>query len=128
FRGALASALAAHEDVEVVAHASGGKTAVRLGAELRPDVVLIDLRLPDLDDLAATRAILEQNESVRIVALTVMAEESDIAAAIEAGACGYLLKDSTIDYVVAAVRAAASGTAWLSPRAARALLDRMRLN
>lgn len=126
FRVGLASLLAASEDIEIVAQASSGKMAVRLARELRPDVVLMDLRLPDLDGPGATREILEHDESVRVVILTVVAEEVDIAAAVGAGACGYLLKDSAIEDVVAAVHAAAMGTAWLSPRAAQALLQRMR--
>ena len=126
FRVGLVAELAELEDVEVVAQASGGKMAVRLAGELRPDVVLMDVRLPDLDGLAATEAILKQNESTRVVALTVMAEQSDIEAAVAAGACGYLLKDSPIADVAAAIRAAASGTSWLSPRAAQALLEHMK--
>jgi two-component system, NarL family, nitrate/nitrite response regulator NarL len=126
FRVGLASVLAAHRNLEVVAQASGGKMAVRLARELQPDVVLMDLRMPDLSGPAATEAILADNESVRVVALTVMAGESDVAAAVSAGACGYLLKDSAVDDVVVAIRAAASGTAWLSPRAAEALLEHVR--
>ena len=74
----------------------------------------------------ATKAILEHNPTIRVLALTVTSDESDVAAAIVAGACGYLLKDSPIDDVVEAVRAAARGVAWLSPRAAEVLLDRIR--
>lgn len=126
FRVGLASALSEYPDIEVLAQASRGSLAVRLAAELRPDVVLLDLRLSDLDGLAATEAILKENEDARIVILTVIAEESDFAAAINAGACGYLLKDAPVDDVVAAIRAAATGTAWLAPQAAQALLERMR--
>jgi DNA-binding NarL/FixJ family response regulator len=126
FRVGLASALATYEDIEVVAQASGGKMAVRLAAELRPDVILMDLRMPDLDGLDATRQILEADPSGRVVALTMAAGEADVAAAIAAGMSGYLIKDAPIDDVIAAIRAAVSGTAWLSPRAARAVLDRMR--
>jgi DNA-binding NarL/FixJ family response regulator len=126
FRVGLASMLGAHEDIEVVAQASRGNMAVRLASELRPDVVLMDMRLPDLSGPEATRAIVDHDGTVRVVALTVMAEESDIAEEVCAGACGYLLKDSPIEDVVAAIRAAADGTAWLSPRAAQTVLERMR--
>jgi two-component system, NarL family, response regulator LiaR len=126
FRIGLASALATCEDIEVVAQASGGRMAIRLAAELRPDVILMDLRMPAVDGLEATRQILEADPSARVVALTVAAEEADVAAAITAGASGYLIKDSPIDDVITAIRAAVSGTAWLSPRAARTVLDRMR--
>jgi DNA-binding NarL/FixJ family response regulator len=126
FRAGLSSVLAGHPGIEVVAQASGGKIGIRLARELRPDVVLMDLRMPDLDGPAATRAILENDPDARVLALTVASDESDVAAAVVAGACGYLLKDSPIDDVVEAVRATARGVAWLSPRAAEALLDRIR--
>lgn len=126
FRVGLASALAAYEDIEVVAQASGGKMAVRLATELRPDVILMDLRMPNLDGLEATTKILKADPSARVVVLTVAAGEADVTAAITAGASGYVIKDAPIDDVISAIRAAVSGTAWLSPRAARAVLDRMR--
>ena len=126
FRVGLVSILTACEDIEVVAQTASGKMAVRLARELDPDVVLMDMRLPDLDGPASTRAILEHHASVRVVMLTVIADEADVAAAIGAGACGYLLKDSAIEDVVTAVRAAATGASWLSPRAAETVLNRMR--
>jgi DNA-binding NarL/FixJ family response regulator len=126
FRVGLASALEAYKEIEVVAQASGGKMAVRLAAELRPDVILMDLRMPSFDGLQATSEIIKADPSARVVALTVAAEEGDVAAAIAAGASGYVLKDAPLDDVITAIRAAVSGTAWLSPRAARAVLDRMR--
>jgi DNA-binding NarL/FixJ family response regulator len=82
--------------------------------------------MPHVHGLEATSQILKANPSARVVALTVAAGEADVAAAITAGASGYVIKDAPIDDVVAAIRAAVSGTAWLSPRAARAVLDRMR--
>lgn len=126
FRVGLASALEGYEDVEVIAQASGGRMAIRLAAELRPDVILMDLRMPNIDGLEAISEILKADPGARVVALTVAASEADVAAAIRAGASGYVIKDAPIDDVVAAVRAAVSGTAWLSPRAAQAVLDRMR--
>jgi DNA-binding NarL/FixJ family response regulator len=126
FRVGLTSELEDHEDLEVIAQASGGRMAVRLAKELGPDVVLMDLRMPDFDGLQATRAILEHDPSMRVVALTVLSEESEIEAALAAGACGYVLKEASSDDVVAAVRAAAHGTAWLSPGAAETLLRHIR--
>ena len=100
--------------------------AVRLAGELQPDVVLMDVRMPDLEGPAATREILASHPSTRIVALTVVSDESDVAAAVEAGASGFLPKDTPIDRLVLAVRAAANGVAWLSPRAAEVVLGRVR--
>ena len=126
FRTGLSSLLAAEPDIEVAAQASGGVAAVRLARELKPDVVLMDLRMPDLDGDEATRQILGDTPDARIVVLTVVAEEAAVTAAVRAGACGYLIKDSPIEEVASAVRAAASGKAWLSARAAGALLDHVR--
>jgi DNA-binding NarL/FixJ family response regulator len=126
FRTGLASLLGAQADMEVVAQASGGRMGVRLAAELEPDVVLMDLRMPDLEGAEATREILHRHPATRVVALTVLSEESDVASAMEAGACGFLAKDTPIDDVIVAVRAAAQGGAWLSPRAAEVVLGRMR--
>jgi DNA-binding NarL/FixJ family response regulator len=92
---------------------------------MAPDVVLLDMRLPDLDGCEAAAEILSRDPSVRVVMLTVAAGESDIAAALGAGASGYVLKDSPIPDVLAAIRAAAGGNAWLSPRAARTVLERL---
>jgi DNA-binding NarL/FixJ family response regulator len=126
FRTGLAHYLGEQPDLEVVAQASGGRMGIRLALELGPDVVLMDLRLPDLDGIAATREILRARPQTRIVALTVATGDADIAAALNAGACAFLVKDSPIEDVAAAVRAAASGSAWLSPRAAEAVLGRLR--
>jgi len=128
FRAGLASLLAAQPDIEVVAQASGGRGGVRLAQELRPDVVLMDVRMPDVEGPEATREILELNPSIRVLALTVVSDDADVAAVVEAGACGFLAKDTPIEGVVVAVRAAAQGVAWLSPRAAEVVLGRMRRN
>jgi DNA-binding NarL/FixJ family response regulator len=126
FRTGLASLLGAQPGIEVVAQASGGRMGVRLANELQPDVVLMDVRMPDLEGPEATREILEQNPSIRVVALTVVSDDADVASVVEAGASGFLAKDTPIDGVVLAVRAAANGVAWLSPRAAEVVLGRVR--
>jgi DNA-binding NarL/FixJ family response regulator len=126
FRTGLASLLDSQPDIEIVAQASSGRAGVRLAGEMRPDVVLMDLRMPDLEGPEATREILERDPGMRVLALTVVSESSAVTAAMEAGACGFLAKDTAIDGITAAVRAAAQGGAWLSPRAAEVVLGRIR--
>ena len=126
FRTGLASLLASQPDIEVVAQASGGRMGVRLAEELRPDVVLMDLRMPDLDGPGATRQILALHPATRVLVLTVASDSADVESALEAGATGFMAKDTPIDTVVVAVRAAAQGVAWLSPRAAELVLGRVR--
>jgi DNA-binding NarL/FixJ family response regulator len=126
FRTGLSLLLEAQPDIEIVAQASGGRMGVRLAAELRPDVVLMDLKMPDLQGVEATRAIVEHEPSTRVVALTVSDEEPNVAAIMQAGACGFVVKGDPIEQVVVAVRAAAQGATWLSPRAADLVLGRLR--
>lgn len=126
FRAGLASLLNAQVGIEVVAQASGGRMGVRLADELQPDVVLMDVRMPDLEGPEATREIVDQHPSIRVVALTVVSDDADVAAVVQAGASGFLAKDTPVDSVVLAVRAAANGVAWLSPRAAEVILGRVR--
>jgi DNA-binding NarL/FixJ family response regulator len=126
FRTGLASLLGAQSDIEVIAQASGGRMGVRLADELRPDVVLMDLRMPDVDGTEATFSIVQRNPSMRVLALTAASEDAVVAAAMQAGASGFLAKDTPIDEVVTAVRAAARGASWLSPRAAEVVLGRLR--
>lgn len=126
FRSGLSTLLSAEPGVEVLGQASGGQTGVRLARELRPDVVLMDMRMPDLSGPDATRQIVADNPGIRVLALTVAAEDADVATALAAGACGFLAKDTPIDTIVVAIRAAASGAAWLSPRAAEVVLGRIR--
>ena len=126
FRAGLASLLAEQDDFDVIGQVSGGRRAVQLAAELKPDVVLMDLSMPDLDGSKATRLIAEADPDVRIVVLTVLSDETAVAAAVRAGACGYLIKDSPMSEVFSAVRAAADGTSWFSARAAIALRGHLR--
>jgi DNA-binding NarL/FixJ family response regulator len=126
FRTGLATLLDAQPDIEVTAQCSSGRAGIRLAMEMHPDVVLMDLRMPDVDGADATRAILEHDPGGRVVALTVVSDASAVAEAMEAGACGFMAKDTAIDDVTAAVRAAAQGGAWLSPGAAEVVLGRIR--
>jgi DNA-binding NarL/FixJ family response regulator len=126
FRTGLATLLDAQPDIEVAAQCSSGRAGIRLAREMRPDVVLMDLRMPDIEGLDATRAILEEDPGMRVVVLTVVADAAAVAAALEAGACGFMAKDTAIVDVAAAVRAAAQGGAWLSPAAAEVVLGRIR--
>jgi two-component system, NarL family, response regulator LiaR len=126
FRAGLASLLSAEDGIDVVGQASGGKMGVRLATELRPDVVLMDVRMPDLGGPEATRLILEREPDIKVLALTVSSDDADVSAVLQAGAVGFLAKDTPIDSLVVAVNAAASGAAWLSPRAAEVVLGRIR--
>ena len=126
FRTGLASLLRQQPGIEVVAQASGGRMGVRLAAELQPDVVLMDLRMPDLEGPDATRQILAQQPNMRVLVLTVASGTADVEAALEAGACGFVAKDTPPDEIAVAVGAAAQGAAWLSPRAADVVLGRVR--
>jgi NarL family two-component system response regulator LiaR len=126
YRTGISTLLAAEDGVEVVAQASCGRVGVRLSRELRPDVVLMDLQMPDLDGVEATRLILAEQPAARVLVLTVVSDDDKVSAAISAGASGFLLKDVPVDQVAMAVRAAADGSAWLSPRAAEIVLGRMR--
>ncbi len=126
FRAGLSSLLGAQSDIEVVAQASGGRMGIRLADELRPDVVLMDLSMPDVEGTEATRGILERHPATRVLVLTVSTDDGDVEAALNAGACGYIAKDTPVASVAVAVRAAAQGVAWLSPRAAEVVLGRVR--
>ena len=122
-RAGLERLLATMEDIEVVAGAEDGAQAVELVAEHRPDVVLMDLSMPNLNGIEATKKIVEANEGVQVVVLTSFADRAQIEAALDAGAVGYLLKDADPEDVIRGVRAAARGESPLAPKAARALLQ-----
>jgi NarL family two-component system response regulator LiaR len=126
YRAGLSSLLGSAEEIEIVAQASGGRMGVRLALELKPDVVLMDMRMPDTDGPTATEQILAADPEIRVVALTVASTDSDVGRALVAGACGYLLKESPVEDVVTAIKAAYGGASWLSPRAAEAVLDMVR--
>lgn len=125
-RSGLAGMLALEPDLEVVGEAADGAQAVALVAELVPDIVLMDLRMPILDGAAATALITGERPGVRVLVLTTYETDTDILRAVEAGATGYLLKDTPRDQLVAGVRAAARGESALSPSVARRLVQQLR--
>ena len=116
--------LDAREDLEVVAEAADGNEAVSAVAEHRPDVVLMDIRMPSQDGIAATRRIVEAGASARVIMLTTFDLDDLVVAALRAGASGFLLKDAQAAELVHAVRVVAGGDALLAPAVTRRLLDR----
>jgi two-component system NarL family response regulator len=122
FRRGLNMVLETEDDIEVVAEAEDGVAAVAKVAELAPDVVLMDVRMPRMNGIAATREIREAFPATKIVMLTVSDEEDDLFDAVKAGANGYLLKEISIEEVADAVRAVFNGRSLLSPSMAGKLL------
>jgi DNA-binding NarL/FixJ family response regulator len=116
----------ADEGFDVVGEASDGEEAVRLAGELLPDVVLMDVSMPELDGVEATRRIRASLPSVRVVMLTMHADQEVLVEAIRAGADGYLVKDCSVDEVAEAVRQAAAGQTSLTPELAASMLVEVR--
>jgi DNA-binding NarL/FixJ family response regulator len=125
-RAGLSQLLATFPEVELVAVAADGDEAVALAAEHRPDVVLMDLEMPVLDGIEATRRIRAAQPEVAVVVLTSFSDRDRILRALDAGAAGYLLKDAEPSELARAIDAAARGEAPLDPKAARALLSARR--
>ncbi|MBI2864805.1 MAG: response regulator transcription factor [Chloroflexi bacterium] len=122
-RSGLAAFLLGFDDMEIAGEAAGGRDAIRICGEVRPDVVLMDLVMPDVDGAAATRAIREAYPEVQVIALTSFKEEELVQAALRAGAIGYLLKNVSADELAKAIRSAKAGLPTLAPEAARVLLQ-----
>lgn len=125
-RSGLSGLLAVEDDLQVVGEAADGEQAVALAHALRPDLVLMDLRMPVLDGASATARIISEVPGTRVLVLTTYETDADILRAVEAGATGYLLKDTPRAELVAGVRAAARGEAALSPSVARRLVQQVR--
>jgi DNA-binding NarL/FixJ family response regulator len=121
-RAGLVELLGAAEDIEVVATAADGKGALGTVSEHRPEVVLMDLSMPGVGGIEATRNIVADHPGIRVIALTSSSGSSEVLGALDAGAIGYLLKDASPDELRGAIRAAARGESPLSPRAARAVI------
>jgi DNA-binding NarL/FixJ family response regulator len=122
-RAGFSALLDAQPDLEVVGQAGDGAEAVVLAAELQPDVILMDVRMPVLDGLAATEQILAVSRSPRVIMLTTFDLDDYVYAALRAGASGFLLKHSTPDELAAAVRIVAAGDALLAPSVTRRLVE-----
>jgi DNA-binding NarL/FixJ family response regulator len=118
--------VAAEQDLEVVGEAATGGEALALVPRVRPDVALVDLRMPELDGVATIRALGERHPDVRVLVLTTFDSDRDVVSAIEAGATGYLLKDAPRAELFRAIRAAARGEAVLAPAAATRLVGQLR--
>jgi DNA-binding NarL/FixJ family response regulator len=114
------------QGVNVVGEAANGQKAIQLAGELAPDVVIMDLNMPGLTGVETTRKLAGVAPLTRVVVLTISADDDDVMDAVMAGACGYLLKDSSIQDLIVGIRAAAAGESLISPQIAGKLLQRLR--
>lgn len=125
-RDGLSSMFAREPEFEVLGEASDGAEALRLAETLRPDVILMDLRMPGMDGVTAITELAKRRAPVRVLVLTTYDTDSHVLPAIEAGATGYLLKDAPREELLRAVKSAAAGDAVLSPSVAARLMNRVR--
>lgn len=123
FRQGVRSILEAEDGLRVAGEAANGREAVRYALQVKPDVILMDIQMPDLDGVAATKEILGEWPEARVIILTMYRQDRYVFEAIKVGARGYLLKDSGADDLVAAVRKVAEGETLLSPELAASILD-----
>ncbi|HEX6385638.1 MAG TPA: response regulator transcription factor [Anaerolineae bacterium] len=120
-RRGLATFLQVFDDLELAGEAADGEAAIQLCARLLPDVILMDIVMPDIDGVTATRAIRQRFPTVQVIALTSFKEEGLVQSALQAGAIGYLLKDVTADELAQAIRAAHAGRGTLSPEVVQSM-------
>jgi DNA-binding NarL/FixJ family response regulator len=113
----------AQQDMQVVATVGDGREAIRMAKETQPDVVLMDLSMPELNGADATRAVLEHDPKCRVIVLSMYAEREYVRRALKAGAAGYVVKRSAAKEVVDAIRAVHAGQRYLSPRVADVVID-----
>jgi two-component system, NarL family, response regulator LiaR len=118
--------LSLEPDIEIIGEAADGKQALAMAHQLHPDIVLMDLLMPEMDGLQATAAVRRELPDTEVIALTSVLEDSSVVQAVRAGAIGYLLKDTEADELVRAIKAAAEGQVQLSPKAAARLLREVR--
>jgi DNA-binding NarL/FixJ family response regulator len=124
-RAGLAAVLSSDPEIDIVAEASNGREAVARARRLAPDVVLMDVRMPDLDGIAATRALSQAAPETRVLILTTFEEDDYIFGGLRAGASGFLLKRTRPEELIAAVHTVAAGESLLSPSVTRRVIDRM---
>jgi RNA polymerase sigma factor (sigma-70 family) len=124
-RAGLKAVLSSDETIDVVGEASNGRTAVQRVLELRPDVVLMDVRMPDLDGISATREVVAASPEAKVVILTTFEQDDYIFGALNAGASGFLLKRTSPEELLAAIHSVAAGDSLLSPSVTRRVIDRM---
>jgi len=122
-RRGLATFLMVFDDLQLVGETESGEAAIQLCAEVLPDVILMEMIMPDMDGAAITRAIRQQFPQIKVIALTSFKEGKLIKSALEAGVIGYLLKDISADQLARAIRTATSGRATISAEAAQALVE-----
>ncbi|NJD60283.1 MAG: DNA-binding response regulator [Anaerolineales bacterium] len=125
-RSGLATFLRAYDDLELVAEASNGREAIMACQHKTPDVILMDLMMPEMDGIAATKAILAEHPEIKIIAMTSFEDEQLVQGVLAAGAISYLIKNVTSDELAKAIRDATSGRSTLSPEAARVLVQATR--
>ncbi len=125
-RDGLRTLFAQDEEFEVVGEAGDARTAVELASACRPDIVVMDVSLPDLSGIEATRQVLGQAPEVKVVALSVHADQQYVAGMLEAGASGYVVKGAAASELLRAVRAALAGRTYLSPELAGAVYDQVK--
>ncbi len=126
-RAGLRALLDQEADITVVGEASDGEEAIRMAAELQPDLVLMDIKLPKVDGIEATRRIKESHASVEVLVLSAFEDDESVFQAIQAGASGYVLKDITPVNLVRAIRAVRAGMSAVHPGITRRLLERISL-
>ncbi|HWI06741.1 MAG TPA: response regulator transcription factor, partial [Solirubrobacteraceae bacterium] len=126
FRSGLRRLLDEEDGLEVVGDARRGDEAVQKTAELKPDVVVMDINMPGMSGVEATRSVLQTSPDSAVLMLTVTSDENAVLDAVLAGACGYLLKDATLPEIVRGIRAAAAGQSLIAPSVAGDLLARLR--